>query len=84
MRDIMKYKSTSLYYRLNPIHLEYLLGIEPSFPASVGNVLKEIREKEFWHDLSYSTICTLVDFISRGNSDYSPTFVDSIFNQTTK
>lgn len=78
----MKYKSTSLYYRLNPIHLEYLLGIEPSFPASVGNVLAELREKDFWHDLSYGTVCALVDFIGRGNGyDYSPTFVHSIFNK---
>jgi hypothetical protein len=79
MRDTMKYKSTSLYYRLNPEHLEYLLSTEPSFPSTIGSVLNEIREKEFWHQLKYETICTLVDFLGKGKGDYSPTFIDSIF-----
>jgi hypothetical protein len=76
----MKYKSTSLYYRLNPKHLEYLLSTEPSFPSTIGGVLNELREKEFWNELSYSTVCTLVDFIGKGRGDYSPNFVHSIFN----
>ena len=80
MRDTMKYKSTSLYYRMNPTHLEYLLSTEPSFPSTIGDILTELREKEFWNDLSYSTVCTLVDFISNGTRDYSPTFVHSLFN----
>ena len=82
MRDTMRYNENSLYYRLNPEHLNYLLGIEPSFPVSVGDVLKELREKEFWHELSYSCVCTLVDYISRDKRDYSPIFVHSIFNNT--
>ena len=77
MRDTMKYKSTSLYYRLNPKHLEYLLSTEPSFPSTIGGILTEMREKDFWSELRYSTICTLVDFLGKG--DYSPTFIDSIF-----
>ena len=80
MRVIMKYKPTSLYYRLKPVHLEYLLSTEPSFPSTIGGILTELREKEFWNELSYSTVCTLVDFIGKGNSDYSPNFVHSIFN----
>ena len=80
MRDTMKYKPTSLYYRLNPKHLEYLLSTEPSFPSTIGSVLMEIREKEFWNELSYSTVCTLVDFIGKGRGDYSPNFVHSLFN----
>ena len=80
MRVIMKYKPTSLYYRLNPKHLEYLLSTEPSFPSTIGEVLTEIREKEFWNQLSYSTVCTLVGFLGKGVPDYSPTFVHSIFN----
>lgn len=80
MRDIMRYNENSLYYRLNTGHLNYLLGIESSFPVSVGDVLKELREKEFWHELSYSTVCSLVDYIGRGKGDYSPTFIHSIFD----
>jgi hypothetical protein len=80
MRVIMRYNPNSLYYRLKPTHLEYLLGIEPSFPASVGNVISELREKEFWNNLSYETVCTLVDFISKDTRDYSPSFVHSLFN----
>jgi len=75
----MKYKPTSLYYRLNSEHLEYLLSTEPSFPDTIGSVLSEMREKEFWHELSYSTICTLVNFLGKGKGDYSPSFIDSIF-----
>lgn len=81
MRVIMKYKSTSLYYRLNENHLEYLLSTEPSFPHTITEVLNELREKEFWHELSYQTVCTLVDFIGKGKGDYSPTFLHSIFNK---
>jgi hypothetical protein len=80
MRVIMKYNPNSLYYRLNPEHLEYLLSTEPSFPSTIGSVLNEVREKEFWHQLTYETICTLVDFLGKGKGDYSPTFIDSIFN----
>ena len=77
----MKYKSTSLYYRLDEKHLEYLLSNEPSFPHTITEVLNELREKEFWHQLSYTTVCTLVDFIGKGKGDYSPTFLHSLFNK---
>lgn len=77
----MKYNPNSLYYRLNPVHLEYLLSTEPSFPFTISGVLNELREKTNWNMLSYETVCNLVGFIGKGNgNDYSPVFIHSIFN----
>ena len=74
----MKYNPNSLYYRLNPVHLEYLLSSEPSFPFTISGVLDEIREKTNWNRLSYETISNLVNFLSL--PDYSPTTISEIFN----
>ena len=77
MRD-MKYNENSLYYRLNPVHLEYLLSTEPSFPFTISGVLDEIRLETNWTRLSYETIGNLVKFLSL--PDYSPTTISEIFN----
>ena len=76
MRD-MKYNPNSLYYRLNPTHLEYLLSTEPSFPFTIGGVLDELRTEVNWVRLSYDSVCNLVNFLSL--PDYSPTTIDSLF-----
>jgi hypothetical protein len=73
----MKYNPNSLYYRLNPVHLEYLLSNEPSFPFTIGGVLDELRTEVNWVRLSYDSVCNLVNFLSL--SDYSPTTIDSLF-----
>ena len=77
MRD-MKYNENSLYYRLNPTHLEYLLSTEPSFPFTLSGVLDELRLTTNWNRLSYETIGNLVSFLKL--PDYSPTTIDSLFN----
>ena len=77
MRDTMRYNENSLYYRLNSKHLNYLLGCEPSFPHTIGSVLEELRTKNQWIHLSYESICTLVN--SLGGNDYSPSYIDSLF-----
>lgn len=74
----MKYNPNSLYYRLNPTHLEYLLSTEPSFPFTISCVLDELREKSNWGSLSYETISQLVVFLKL--PDYSPSTIDSLFN----
>ena len=74
----MRYNENSLYYKLDSERLEYLLGNEPSFPHTIGNVLGELREKEFWTNLSYECVCNLVNFLSLPN--YSPTTISEIFN----
>ena len=76
MRD-MKYNPNSLYYRLNPTHLEYLLSTEPSFPFTIGGVLDELRTEVNWVRLSYDSVCNLVNFLSL--PDYSPTTIDNLF-----
>ena len=73
----MKYNPNSLYYRLNPIHLEYLLSTEPSFPFTIGGVLDELRTEVNWVRLSYDSVCNLVNFLSL--PDYSPTTIDNLF-----
>ena len=73
----MKYNEHSLYYRLNSNHLEYLLSTEPSFPNTIGNMLKEMRAVTNWTSLSYITICELVKWLNL--PDYSPTSIESIF-----
>jgi len=73
----MKYNPNSLYYRLNPTHLEYLLSTEPSFPFTIGGVLDELRTEVNWVRLSYDSVCNLVNFLSL--PDYSPTTIDSLF-----
>ena len=73
----MKYNPNSLYYRLDPVHLEYLLSTEPSFPHTIGSILDELREKSDWVRLSYDSVCNLVNFLSL--PDYSPTTIHSIF-----
>ena len=79
----MKYKPTSLYYRLKPNHLEYLLSTEPSFPHTIGNVLKELREEEYWTNLSYECVCNLVTYL--GLPSHSPSTISDIFiEETTK
>jgi hypothetical protein len=75
----MKYNPNSLYYRLNPVHLEYLLSTEPSFPYTISMVLDELRELDNWTRLSYDSVCNLVNFLSL--SDYSPTTIDSLFKK---
>ena len=42
----MKYNPNSLYYRLNPTHLEYLLSTEPSFPFTIGGVLRQVFDNK--------------------------------------
>ena len=76
MRD-MKYNPNSLYYRLNPTHLEYLLSTEPSFPFTIGGVLDELRTEVNWVRLSYDSVCNLVNFLSL--PDYSPSTIDNLF-----
>ena len=79
MRD-MKYNPHSLYYRLNPVHLEYLLSTEPSFPYTISMVLDELRTEVNWTRLSYDSVCNLVNFLNL--PDYSPSTIDKLF--TTK
>lgn len=76
MRD-MKYNPNSLYYRLNPNHLEYLLSTEPSFPYTISMVLDELRTEVNWTRLSYDSVCNLVNFLSL--SDFSPSTIDKLF-----
>lgn len=76
----MKYTPTSLYYRLNPEHLDYLLSTEPSFPATIGGLLNELRTTDSWIKLSYVNVCELVNWLRL--PDYAPHTIDSIF--TTK
>ena len=78
MRD-MKYNPNSLYYRLDSVHLEYLLSNEPSFPFTIGGVLDELRTETNWVRMSYDSVCNLVNFLNL--PDYSPTTIDSIFNK---
>ena len=73
----MKYNPNSLYYRLNPTHLEYLLSTEPSFPFTIGGVLDELRTEVNWVRLSYDSVCNLVNFLSL--PDYSPSTIDNLF-----
>ena len=75
----MKYNPNSLYYRLNPIHQEYLLSTEPSFPFTISCVLDELREKTNWGFLSFETIIQLVTFLKL--PDYSPSSISEIFNK---
>jgi hypothetical protein len=77
MRDNMKYNPYSLYYRLNPVHLEYLLSNEPSFPHTISGMLGELRTESNWVRLSYDCVCNLVNFLNL--NDYSPTTMDSLF-----
>ena len=74
----MKHNPNSLYYRLNPVHLEYLLSTEPSFPYTINGILDELRTETDWVSLSYGTVCNLKQFLNL--TDYSPTSIDSIFN----
>ena len=73
----MKDNPNSLYYRLNPTHLEYLLSTEPSFPFTIGGVLDELRTEVNWIRLSYDSVCNLVNFLSL--PDYSPSTIDNLF-----
>jgi hypothetical protein len=73
----MKYNPNSLYYRLNPNHLEYLLSTEPSFPYTIGGILDELRTEVNWTRLSYDIVCNLVNFLSL--SDFSPSTIDKLF-----
>ena len=74
----MRYNENSLYYKLNSEKLEYLLGNEPSFPHTIGNVLGELRENEYWTELSYECVCNLVTYL--GLPSHSPTTISEIFN----
>ena len=69
----MRYNENSLYEKL-----EYLLGNEPSFPHTIGNVLGELRENEYWTELSYECVCNLVTYL--GLPSHSPTTISEIFN----
>ena len=69
----------SLYYRLNPVHLDTLLSAQPSFPFTIGMLLNELRTAVSWLELSYDSIAKLKDFLSL--SDYSPCTIDSLFTK---
>lgn len=49
-----------------------------NYPLSGGDLLKELKRKDSWLDLSYRSITQLCSVLK--SSDYSPIFVDNLFD----
>ena len=47
------------------------------YPFSGGDLLKELKRKDSWLDLSYRSITQLCSVLK--SSDYSPIFIDNLF-----
>ena len=48
------------------------------YPLSGGDLLKELKRKDSWLDLSYRSVTQLCSIMN--TSDYSPIFVSNLFD----
>lgn len=48
-----------------------------NYPLTGGDLLKELKRKDSWLDLSYRSVTQLCSVLN--SSDYSPIFIDDLF-----
>ena len=68
----------NLFERLKPEHLEKLNEIGHLYPATKIVLFSALKSNNFWSDLTYSCIFTLLNYLDI--YDYSPHTIQSIFD----
>jgi hypothetical protein len=48
------------------------------YPLTGGDLLKELKQKDCWLDISYRSVTQLCSIMH--SSDYSPIFMDNLFD----
>lgn len=69
----------NLFERLKPEHLQRLKDVEFIYPSTIPIIIQNLELNNFWSDLSYDCIFTLLNHL--GIFDYSPSTIESIFDK---
>jgi len=48
------------------------------YPLTGGDLMKELKRKDTWLNLSYKSVCGIVSLL--GGSDFSPIFISDVFD----
>jgi hypothetical protein len=67
-----------LFDKMSPANQAAIKEFGLKYPYSGGDVVKELKRKESWLDLSYSSITQLCSVLK--SKDYSPIFIDDLFS----
>lgn len=68
----------NLFSRLSEANQAAVKEFSTKYPLTGGNLVKELKRKTSWLDLSYRSISQLCSILKSG--DYSPVFIDDIFS----
>ena len=66
-----------LFQRMSEKDQMVVKEFSTNYPLSGGNLLKELKRKDSWLDLSYRSVTQLCSVLN--SSDYSPIFIDNVF-----
>lgn len=68
----------NLFNRMSEKDKMVVKAFSATYPLTGGDLVKELKAKDCWLDLSYRSIAQLCSVLKSG--DYSPIFVDNLFS----
>jgi len=68
----------NLFERLKPEHIKKLKYKEILYPKTIPFLFSELQSNNFWSELTYSCIFTLLSYLDI--YDYSPSTIENLFD----
>lgn len=67
-----------LFERMSESDQKVVKEFSTNYPLTGGDLLKELKRKDCWLELSYGSVTQLCSILK--SSDYSPIFIDNLFD----
>jgi len=67
----------NLFKKMSPANQAKMKEYVKKYPLTGGDMMKELKRKDTWLNLSYKSVCGLAATL--GSSDYSPIFLADVF-----
>jgi hypothetical protein len=68
----------NLFQKMSPANQAIVSEFSRNYPLTGGDLVKELKRKDSWLDLSYRSVAQLCSIMKTG--DYSPIFIDELFS----
>ena len=68
----------NLFERMSEKDQMVVREFSTTYPLTGGDLMKELKKRDCWLDLSYRSITQLCSIMNTG--DYSPIFIDKLFD----
>lgn len=68
----------NLFNKMSPANQARIKQFAKEYPLTGGDVMKELKRKDTWLNLSYRSVASIVSAL--GSRDYSPIFISDLFD----